>query len=91
MHVQIGRKHFLLYKVITLSYVFSDHNKTQTCGSDNTNKLDIYIPNLMDANGSKEYGYVKIDVFVSTNASDVATEAIRIYRSYLEDITPYLK
>ena len=76
---------------ITLSYAFSDHNKTQTCGNDNTNKLNIYIPNLMDANGSREYGYVKIDVFVNTNTSDVTTEAIKIYKSYLEDITPYLK
>ena len=76
---------------ITLSYAFSDHNKTQTCGNDNTNKLDIYTSELMDANGSREYGYVKIDVFVDTNRSGVTTEAIRIYKSYLEDITPYLK
>jgi len=71
---------------ITLSYAFSDHNITQACDNNGTHTLD-----LMDANGSREYGYVRIDVFVDTNRSGVTTEAISVYKSYLEDITPYLK
>jgi competence protein ComGC len=70
-----------LYDVnISLSYAYSN----VTCDNN-------YIL-LKDApDKSRQYGYVKIDIIVSIKNNSLNSEPIRIYRSYLEDITPYLK
>ncbi len=50
---------------------------------------------LQDApDTQREYGYVKIDVSVfvdNTVANSLISEPIRVYRRYIEDITPYLQ
>jgi len=46
---------------------------------------------LIDTGDSdREYGYVKIDVFVSV-LQNVDSEPIRVHNIYIEDITPYIK
>jgi len=70
-----------LYTVhVDLSYAYSNAG---TC-------TKTYI-DLKDApTSAREYGYVRIDVSVDVNKSSINSEPIRIFRRYIEDITPYL-
>ncbi len=66
---------------VNISYAYSNE------GSCTNNYID-----LQDAPDSqREYGYAKIDVVVDVNSSSINSEPIRIFRRYIEDITPYLQ
>lgn len=76
-----------LYKVtVDLDYAYADNN-TSTCGVNDY----VTLTNPPVGQSDREYGYVKIDVTVDVNSSSVNSEPIRIFRRYIEDITPYLQ
>lgn len=64
-------------------------------GTDNFTCPDpakTYVKLLGASSADREYGYVKIDVTVEVKEDkQVTSEPIRIFRRYLEDITPYIK
>ena len=76
-----------LYKVtVDLDYAYADNNAS-TCGSND----HVTLTNPPVGQPDREYGYVKIDVTVDVNSSSVNSEPIRVFRRYIEDITPYLQ
>ena len=69
------------YKVdVNISYAFSDPIPGVCTGSGIT---------LQSAGYGDAYGYARIDVSVTVDGN-VTAEPIRIYRRYVEDITPYI-
>ena len=52
---------------------------------------DNYVTLQSASSAARSYGYAKIDVTVLVNDTTIASEPIRIFRRYLEDITPYMK
>ena len=76
-----------IYKVsVDLDYAYADNN-TSTCLTNNY----VTLTNPPVGQGDREYGYVKIDVTVDVDSGSINSEPIRIFRRYIEDITPYLK
>ena len=78
-----------LYKVtVDLDYAYAaEDNNTSTCGANDY----ITLTNTPAGQPDREYGYVKIDVTVDVNSNSVNSEPIRVFRRYIEDITPYLQ
>jgi glyceraldehyde-3-phosphate dehydrogenase/erythrose-4-phosphate dehydrogenase len=71
-----------IYKInVKILYAYSNEG---TCSASSQ-----YIQLQDAASEQREYGYVKIDVTVEVD-KQIDSEPIRIYRSYIEDITPYL-
>ena len=76
-----------LYTVtVDLDYAYADNNAS-TCGANDY----VTLTNPPVGQSDREYGYVKIDVTVNVNSSSVNSEPIRVFRRYIEDITPYLQ
>ena len=76
-----------LYRVfVDIDYAYADNNAS-TCATND------YIPLTNPPLGQqdREYGYVKIDVTVDVYSSSINSEPIRIFRRYIEDITPYMR
>ena len=74
---------------IDLAYAYALEDDDNSSCSD----ANLTYVNLLNASSAdREYGYVKIDVAVEVKEEkNVTSEPIRIFRRYLEDITPYIK
>jgi len=67
---------------VDIKYAYSNED----CGAGN------YI-NLIDAPDDRKYAYVKLDVNVTVDqnaTNSPIAEPMRIYKRYIEDITPYI-
>ncbi len=65
---------------VDISYILSDPNAacpTSTIA-------------LTSVGGANAYAYARIDVTVTVDNDSVATEPVRIFRRYVEDITPFV-
>ncbi len=68
---------------INIQYAYSNI----TC----PNSADNYVTLQSAPSFARRYGYAKIDVTVLVNDTTLTSEPIRVFRRYLEDITPYMK
>ncbi len=78
-----------LYSItVNTSYAYA---VTSDVNTSNCNASNTYITLNTPTNSEKNYALVKIDVTVDVNSLSAGSEPIRIKKTYIEDITSYIK
>ena len=75
---------------VTLQSYYDVHVDVSYILSDTTSGCSTSAIPLTSVGGPEAYGYARIDVTVVVDDDTVVTEPIRIFRRYVEDITPYV-
>ncbi len=68
---------------VKLFYIVSDMDNTHYCKQ----QSDL---NLTAGHDEDPYAYVRIDVTMDVSDGNITSEPIRIFRRYVEDITPFV-